>query len=188
METKEKFLAIKELCLASDSKNPLEFAEELMRQDFISVNGPEHHMLDGAAFLTAFKNAGGKIDLPAALDELAKRALMMPGAMCGYWGICGGVASLGASFSIINKTTPLSDEQGYKDNMAYTSSVIKIMSGIGGPRCCKRNGFLAITYAVQFAEERYGIKMETSQPKCEFSSLNKQCLGPRCPFYPREKA
>ncbi|MCI2068210.1 MAG: DUF5714 domain-containing protein [Bacilli bacterium] len=187
METEEKFVAIKNLCLASSSKDPLELAEEIMRKDFISVNGPEHHMLDGAAFLTAYKNAGGQLDLPSALDELAKRARLMPGAMCGYWGVCGAVASLGASFSIINKISPLSHEKGYKDNMAYTSSVLKSMSGIGGPRCCKRNAFLAITYAVKFAQEQYGIKMDVSKPKCEFASLNKQCLGPSCPFYPRNK-
>lgn len=68
-----------------------------MRNDFVNIHGPEHHFLDGAAFIMAYKNAGGQIDAEAFLAELAKRTIKMPGAMCGYWGICGSVASAGAA-------------------------------------------------------------------------------------------
>lgn len=77
--------------------DPVEIACELMKKPYVGMHGPEHHFLDGAAFLTAYKNAGGKIDLDRALDELAGRTIRMPGAMCGQWGICGSVASVGAA-------------------------------------------------------------------------------------------
>ena len=62
----------------TSKKNPITIALQLMKKDFINIHG--------AAFLTAFRNAGGDINLGQCLDELAKRAFKMPGAMCGHWG------------------------------------------------------------------------------------------------------
>ena len=50
------------------------------------MHGPEHHILDGACLLVAFKNAGGEIDLDDALNKIMIEGLRMPGAMCGFWG------------------------------------------------------------------------------------------------------
>lgn len=36
--------------------------------------GPEHHMLVGASLLTAYKNAGGELELSSALAEMQARA------------------------------------------------------------------------------------------------------------------
>lgn|SRR5574344_1477750 len=178
----EKYELIKENIIKENSKNPISIVKKVMHKDFINIHGPEHHFLDGAAFLVAYKNAGGIIDLKSALNELANRTIKMPGAMCGMWGICGASASIGACLSIINGTGPLSDDDFYKQNMEYTSSVIKKMSEIGGPRCCKRNAFLSLSYAVEFVEKHYGIKMEKENIKCEFTILNKQCIKRRCQF------
>lgn len=179
----ERYKLIREDVLKQSSKNSIEIARNIMHKDFISIHGPEHHFLDGAAFLVAYKNAGGEIDIEKALDTLASRALKMPGAMCGFWGMCGSAASIGASLAIINGTVPLSDNGYYKDNMEYTSSVIQKMSLIGGPRCCKRNAFISINAGVDYVRKKYGIKMDTSDVTCEFSKLNSQCIGDRCPFH-----
>ena len=177
-----KYALIKKEVVKSKSKNPVTVVRETMNRDFISMHGPEHHFLDGAAFLTAYKNAGGEIDLGSCLDELAKRAIKMPGAMCAHWGVCGSPASVGAALSVVHGTGPLSTDDYYKDNMEYTSAVLARMSKIGGARCCKRNAFLSLSYAAKFVREKYGIEMDTSDVVCEFSSLNKQCIGERCPF------
>ena len=58
-----------EACLQEKSKNPIEIFCNIAKQDFIRIHGPEHHILDGAALLTAFYNAGGKIDLKECLYE-----------------------------------------------------------------------------------------------------------------------
>ena len=57
-------------CLQATSCDPLDIFDEIARQDFVRIHGPEHHVLDGACLLTAFSNAGGQIDLAAALDKL----------------------------------------------------------------------------------------------------------------------
>lgn len=77
--------------------------------------------------------------------------------MCGYWGVCGSVTSIGAALSIINKTTPLTSNEYYKDDMEFTSLVIDKMSKIGGPRCCKRNAFLSLSSGVEFVKNKYKI-------------------------------
>ncbi|MFA5421904.1 MAG: DUF5714 domain-containing protein [Bacilli bacterium] len=180
---KEKYELIRKDVLLQTSRSPIHIVKEIMHKDYISLHGPEHHFLDGAAFLIAFKNAGGVVDIEKSLDELANRSLNMPGAMCGFWGVCGSTTSVGAALAIINNTGPLSDDEFYKDNMEFTSSVIARMSEIGGPRCCKRNAFLSISSGAVFVKEKYGVEMEISDIKCEFSILNKQCLLTRCPYY-----
>ncbi len=165
------------------SKNPIQIVKKIMHQPFINLHGPEHHFLDGAAFLVAYKNTGGEIDLESALEELKSRTIKMPGAMCGLWGICGSTTSIGAALSIIHSTGPLSGDKFYKDHMEYTSGVIQEMSKIGGPRCCKRNAFLSIDSAVKFVKNNYGILMEIEDITCEFTGWNLQCIHTKCPFY-----
>ena len=69
--------------------------------------------------MTAFYNAGGRIELAAALNELMKRGLQMPGATCGLWGVCGAVSSLGAALSIIDETGPLSADSSWGKHMEF---------------------------------------------------------------------
>lgn len=179
----EKYKLINKSLLICEDKNPIKIIKTIMKKDFINIHGPEHHYLDGACFLVAYKNSGGIINIEEALDTLSQRTINMPGAMCGYWGVCGSVTSIGAALSIITSTTPLSNSSYYKDNMEYTSSVIKKMSEIGGPRCCKRNAFLSLLYASEFVKNKYNIKIKLEEIHCEFSVLNKQCIKERCLFY-----
>ena len=59
--------AIYKLCLDETSKNPIEIMEKMMAMPFCHMHGPEHHVMVGAALLTAYHNAGGNIVLPDAL-------------------------------------------------------------------------------------------------------------------------
>lgn len=179
----DKYKLIYEDIINNKSKNPLEIVRDIMKRDYMNIHGPEHHFLDGAAFLAAYKNSGGDINVEEALNKLKARSVKMPGAMCGYWGICGSSASLGAALSIIHNTGPLSNDIYYSEHMEYISKVINKMSKIGGPRCCKRNAYLSIINAVVFVKEKYDIKMEIDNKTCEFSNLNKQCIKEKCPFY-----
>jgi hypothetical protein len=179
----DKYRLIMAKALKATSKNPVEIARSMMDEEVISMHGPEHHFLDGAAFLAAYKNAGGQIDLASSLEALAERAFTMPGAMCGYWGVCGSVASVGAAMSIIDKTGPLSSDDHYKEHMEYASSVLALMSKIGGPRCCKRNAFLSLSQGVSFMKNKYGVPMELGPIVCDYHSKNSQCLEENCPFF-----
>lgn len=169
------------ICLHETSKNPVDMMEKLMAQPFCHMHGPEHHVMVGAALLTAYQNAGGDIDLPTALVEMLNRGKSVPGGACGFWGACGAGISTGMFISIISKSTPLAKEP-FALSHQMTSAALGKIGEIGGPRCCKRDSFLSISAAVDFVEEHFGIKMESSPIVCHYSNQNNQCIGKRCPF------
>ena len=63
---------------------------------------------------------------------------------------------------------------------------LEAMTKVGGPRCCKRTGRIAIAEAARYTRERFGVDMPVSQPRCEYYPQNRECLGRRCPFFPAE--
>ena len=179
----ERYSKIKADIVKCKSKNPVSVAKEIMAHDYINMHGPEHHFLDGSAFVVAYKNAGGEIDLGEALELLAMRTIRMPAGMCGGWGVCGAVTGVGAALSVINKLSPMTEGDMYGENMEHTSQAVLEMSKIGGPRCCKRNAYITLTNGAKFVNTKYGVKMEYSDIVCEYSEKNPQCIRERCPFY-----
>ncbi len=176
-----------EECLSMKSINPVDIFKSIASKDYIRIHGPEHHILDGAALLTAFYNAGGKIDLPASLEELMRRGLAMPGATCGMWGVCGAVTSMGAALSIIDGTGPLTTDDTWGKHMHFTSKALSKLADVGGPRCCKRDAYLSFQEAVKYINDNYNVTLESSDIVCDFNSENQQCIADRCPFYKSSK-
>ena len=174
------------LCLRETSKNPLEIFDKLIDLPACHMHGPEHHIIVGASLLTAYHNAGGALDLPKSLDVMQERGRQVPGGICGFWGSCGAAVSSGIFVSIVTGATPLTEESwGLCNEM--TSRTLASVAKIGGPRCCKRNGRIAILQGVAFAKEKLGVDMESSPVICRHTAENNQCLGHKCPFYPKEK-
>ena len=169
------------LCLEDSSKNPIEIIEKMMAMPFCHMHGPEHHVMVGAALLTAYKNAGGNIDLHSALVEMLNRGKSVPGGACGFWGACGAGISSGMFISIISNSTPLTNEP-FALSHKMTAKSLDVIGEIGGPRCCKRDSFLAILSAIEFVKDHFGIEMEKPEVICRYSSRNNQCIGKRCPF------
>ncbi len=174
------------LCLAETSKDPAEIIGKMMAMPFCHMHGPEHHVMVGAALLTAYKNAGGEIDLGSALAEMMRRGKSVPGGACGFWGACGAGISTGMFVSIISGSTPLSQEPFALSHM-MTAKALEAIGKIGGPRCCKRDSFLSILAAVDFVRDSFGVMMDRPEIKCAYSSRNNQCIGKRCPFFTDEQ-
>ncbi len=173
--------AIIALCLKEASKNPIEILRKLMELPFCHMHGPEHHIMVGSALLTAYKNSGGEIDLHKALIEMQSRGKQVPGGACGFWGACGAGVSTGMFVSIVTGSTPLENEVWGLSNQ-MTSAALRAIGEVGGPRCCKRDSYLAVTEAVKFAKQNFGVEMELGEIKCIHSEFNNQCIGVRCPF------
>jgi len=170
------------ICFSSKSANPVEIIENMMNIPACHMHGPEHHTMVGSALLTAYKNAGGSVDLKTALYEMQKRGKEVPGGSCGFWGACGAGISTGMYVAIALKSTPLEKEAwGLANQM--TAKALDAIGRHGGPRCCKRDSYLAIIEAVNFTNENLGVKMVLSQPICTRSHMNNQCLYEKCPFY-----
>ena len=163
--------------------NPIQIFKRIANNDYINIHGHEHHILDGACLLIAFKNAGGEIDLDDALNKIMIEGLRMPGAMCGFWGVCGAVTSLGAALSIIDHTGPLSVDGTWGDHMEFTSNALKNLGEINGPRCCKRDAMISFKNAIDYVNTHYNVTLEYEHSSCHYSKLNKQCIKERCPYY-----
>ena len=169
------------VCFATTSKNPVEIIQKMMELPFCHMHGPEHHIMVGAALLTAYKNAGGDIDISKALSEMKNRGQSVPGGACGFWGACGAGISSGMFISIISGSTPLAGAPfGLANRM--TAKSLETIGSVGGPRCCKRDSFLSILAAIDFVKEHFGVEMEKPEIICDYSARNNQCLGKKCPF------
>ena len=174
------------LCLSETSRDPMAILEKLMELPFCHMHGPEHHVMVGAALLTAYKNAGADLDLPKALQEIYSRGKAVPGGACGFWGACGAGISAGQFVSIATGSTPLAAEPwGLSNRM--TARALESIGTVGGPRCCKRDSYLSILAAIDFAAEHLNVHMTKTAPVCTRSDQNNQCIGARCPFFGGKK-
>jgi hypothetical protein len=170
------------LCLSENSRNPVAILEKMMSMPFCHMHGPEHHVMVGAALLTAYKNAGGEVDLPKALHEMYRRGKAVPGGACGFWGACGAGVSAGQFVAIATNSTPLAAQPWGLSNQ-MTAKALESIGKNGGPRCCKRDSYLSILTAIDFAAEHLDVHMEKAMPVCTRSRQNNQCIGKRCPFF-----
>ncbi len=172
------------LCMNETSRNPVEVLERMMSQPFCHMHGPEHHVLVGAALLTAYNNClpdTAKLDMESALVEVVERGRQVPGGACGYMGACGASISTGIFMSVVTRNTPLSTDTWRLCNL-MTARALEQVALNGGPRCCKRDSYLSILTAVDFVKENLGVEMEKTKVRCSRSQFNNQCIGKKCPF------
>lgn len=170
------------LCLDETSRDSIVILEKMMSMPFCHMHGPEHHVMVGAALLTAYKNAGGNIDLHKALHEMYRRGKSVPGGACGFWGACGAGVSAGQFMAIATGSTPLAAEPWGLSNQ-MTAKALESIGKNGGPRCCKRDSYLSILTAIDFVAEHLDVHMEKSVPICTRSHQNNQCVENRCLFF-----
>lgn len=170
--------------VASDSVNPVEMALSLMRDARVNMHGPEHHFLVPAVLLAAYYNAIGEKEKKAEKIRIAqKRALQVPGGFCGSHGDCGAAVGIGTFVSVMTGATPLSNKDWKLSNLATAKALLTIAEN-GGPRCCKRNTFLALHSGVKFIQEQFGVTLPLDDAMiCEFTDINRECIKIRCPFY-----
>lgn len=171
------------ICMSETSGNPIEIIEKMMSLDTCHMHGPEHHIMVGASLITAYKNAGGQVDMEWALAEMIRRGKQVPGGACGNWGACGAGISTGQFVSIVTKSSPLATKAWGLSNLMTSRALARIASH-GGPRCCKRDSYESILAAIDFAEEELQVKMQRPERViCSRSAQNNHCLGSKCPFH-----
>lgn len=194
MDNEEKtFEIITEICTknykSEGYKCPVDIAFEIMEHPQFPMHDYVHHYLVPAVILTALRKKisadGSKFS--EELETVKKRAQDVLPAFCGTHGTCGAAIGVGIFFSVITKTTPLSKETWSLCNRS-TSESLREMAEAGGPRCCKRNAFIAIRYATKVVLDELGCDLYCPEEiKCSFSKYNLECLEKDCPFYKDNK-
>lgn len=174
---------IMDVCSETTSKDPIEIAMGLMKDDNIRMHDQEHHTMVASALIAAYKNSGGEVDMDSALRDAQKRGSWFPGGICGLCGTCGASASCGIFYSIVTGTTPHSSGS-WSDTNRLVSNCLGKISSIDGPRCCKRNSFISIIETVDYVKEKLDVEMDVTRDiKCTFSDRNDECVKGKCPFY-----
>lgn len=175
---------IQRYCGTTAEIDPIAIARTLMETPQVKMQGPEHHFMVPAVLLTAFYNVRGMRDEKVhKIEKARQRAELVKGGFCGTHGDCGAAVGTGIFVSLVTGATPLSKEEWKLSNLV-TAKSLETIALHGGPRCCKRNAFLAIQTAVDFSREHFGVVMPVKKPVlCTFSPSNKECRTKECPFF-----
>lgn len=175
---------ILQTCMQSQRKDPFIIAEQIMKHPSIHMHGPEHHFLVPAVLLTSYYNSKKMYQKKwEKIKTAQKRAGKILGGFCGTHGVCGSAIGTGIFISIILQATPLSRKEWQLSNLITAESLTTIANH-GGPRCCKRNTFLAFFSAIDFVKKHFKFSIPHSKDKtCLFSNINNECIEEKCPYY-----
>ncbi|MGO9310970.1 MAG: DUF5714 domain-containing protein [Spirochaetia bacterium] len=176
---------IERFCAAADSVRPVAMAITQMKDRRLKMHGPEHHFLVPAVLLAARGNAAcrPREETAALIAKARSRAGEVKGGSCGFNGNCGAAVGTGIFVSLVTGATPLSRAEWRLANL-MTSESLRAIAERGGPRCCKRDVFLALREAAAFLNTQMGLTLPSEEPVvCEFSALNRECLKDACPFF-----
>ena len=78
------------------------------------------------------------------------------------------------------------DARAVGRDAAPDSRILARLANLGGPRCCKRTGFVALQEAAAYTAELRGIEMEMPERiTCRYFHRNRECLRAGCPFFGR---
>ena len=172
--------------LCSKEKDPIALYIQVCNLSAVHLHGPEHHSIVPCVLMTTYHNCGGDIEFEECLQEAWARGRKVPGGACGFLGVCGAAAGAGIFASIVSEASPLTEKE-WEIPQRLTANCLNAMVKVGGPRCCKRTGRIAIECAAKYSEEVFGVRMSYTTPKCTFSARNKECLHQRCPFFNPEE-
>ncbi|MBI9033993.1 MAG: SAM-dependent methyltransferase [Bacteroidales bacterium] len=175
---------IDKMCSASSEQNPLKLAQEIMAYNAIKIHGPEHHFLVAACLLVCYANTTGQIENIKPWVQIAKqRSRKLPGGFCGSHGNCGAAVATGIFVSVMSNATPLSGREWQLSNLMTAKSLYTIAIA-GGPRCCKRDTFIAIREAQAFIIEYFEVELPINETIiCEYVQMNGQCTLSDCEFF-----
>lgn len=173
---------IRDYCQTAVSRNPLEIAVQLLKSSFMPEHGVAYHFVVGASLLTAYKNCGGKVDLPQMLNmvfDCGKRLAVNEHTI---WHNLGLGISAGIYVNLITQVMPFSSDNR-KLSSLMTSRYLGVLTRDGAPACCKAETWLAITEAARFTHQIFEKEMELPEV-VECSFYRPECRDRNCRFFP----
>lgn len=175
------------VCESTEETDPFKIARILFEDKRIHLHGPEHHVLVPAVLTAAYLNKIGQAELKARYLRLTKdRGSKIPGGFCGYAGSCGAGVGVGIFFAIIEQTSPLNKEKWGFVNKVTGQALLNI-GEYNGPRCCKRNTFVAFDTANEILKKELGISLFEKKHYCGYFNKNEECLFENCAYYPKKE-
>ncbi len=147
------------------------------------ANGPEHHALVPAIILATYRNRGGEVDAETIRRGI-QRGRQVPGGTCGFFGVCGAAAGVGAAFALILGAHPLAARER-QAVMQAGQTVMREMASLQAARCCQREIWTALRVAADLSQEHLPILLLADAPLvCQQMDRNAACAGAACPLAP----
>jgi MoaA/NifB/PqqE/SkfB family radical SAM enzyme/SAM-dependent methyltransferase len=147
------------------------------------MHGPEHHALVPAAFLVAYRNAGGELS-PNAMENALTEAARLPGGTCAYWGGCAAALGVGVAYAAILKASPVK-ARGRQAAQLVVTRILQRLSDLRAARCCRRESLIALQVATESSAELLPTPVTTTiVAVCDQAAANPQCIRRLCAFAP----
>lgn len=163
----------------------LDLLELLMDTPGVPMHDPVHHYIMPAVLLSMSVRKA-QLDKNILLEKLKtaeERARKVLPGFCGWWGCCGSAIGCGIFASVWLEANP-KQEKYWANINAFTAACLNSVSSIGGPRCCKRTSYLALSTAVRESLPLLGVDLgPMEKPVCTWSPFNNECRREACPFY-----
>ncbi|MHB1394790.1 MAG: DUF5714 domain-containing protein [Clostridia bacterium] len=173
---------VERLLVNNSIEKPVELAEKVFELPGLNMHGPEYHSIVPAIIVTAYRNITGNRDI-TKIKEAIRRGKDTKGGSCGFNGNCGATVGTGIAVSILGNATPMSKVERGNANKATSFALLEI-SKHGGPRCCKREAITAIESFMHITS--YFENVEKHEYQCVQYTKNKDCIGIKCPYFPKK--
>jgi hypothetical protein len=192
MEFMPKVLPI---ILSKSEKDPILLFEEIIEDlrgiwtasKELPFHGPWHHGIAPAVIIHSLKNNGYEFTEKDVMEAFT-RGLKLPAGSCGFCGVCGAGSGLGIAISIVERSTPFHDKERSNAFAAAMKSNERI-GKLGGPRCCRLSSYTMIDQTIKILKDHgFNLPHQKLIGRCNIHSLNADCHGMRCPYYPRKNS
>ncbi|KUO41887.1 MAG: hypothetical protein APU95_03995 [Hadesarchaea archaeon YNP_N21] len=176
---------IERIGISAREADPIEIANKLMVHPAIPVYGIEHHSITAVALFRAVKNLKGEKVEKKDIKKLLALTQKIPYGSCGFLGVCGAAAGVGAALSALLKASYMSDRERTLAMNCASEANIEIAEE-GGPRCCIESVYIALDVASRAVNQIFGLKMNPKLPikSCKFPEKAPDCRRERCKFFP----
>ncbi|BCA80818.1 DUF5714 domain-containing protein [Desulfuromonas sp. AOP6] len=173
---------IEQICLESRETDLLALFDRIRRHPAIPTHGPEHHALVPAVILTTFGNLGGPIS-PDQIRAGIQRGSKVIGGSCAFLGACGAATGVGVAFSLLLEANPLKGVQRQQVQQ-LTQEVLSRIASLNAPRCCRRDGWVALKAAAELSGPLLSIPLRAEAViGCHQQADNRECIGTSCPLH-----
>lgn len=181
------FQIIKNICLTTKSKNPLEIAELMMDSEGMSMLGCKQYLIATLSVYAAYKNAGGRTNnFEESVDKVKKRVMMTQTSMCKLGGFCGIPIAMGGAFQSASiQRADIAEITRFSNKLSgHCMSKLLNPNNEGSSDCCIRNASICIVESARFINNNFWTEMELpAVMKCKYADENPRCNREKCPFF-----
>jgi hypothetical protein len=176
---------IEKVGLTAPGSDPIRIADRMMKHPAVPTYGIEHHCISAVAMFKAVRNAKGEKVGKKDIKKLTTLTQKLPYGSCGFMGVCGAAAGVGAAFSVLLGASYMKDRERTLAMEAASRANLAIAKE-GGPRCCAASVYTALEEGSKMVKEVFGVDLKPELPlnACEFVAKAEDCRRERCRFYP----